>query len=124
MFNVRDWLHCATEDNMLAEMYARGPIAATVAVTPAFENYTGGIFVDTTGKKTLDHSIELVGWGVEDGKKYWIGRNSVSDSNSAACIYHGFFFDITSGGMFCGQSCLLITFLFFLCCSWFSLFIL
>ena len=34
---------------MLAEIYARGPIACGVAVTPEFEQYTGGIFNDTTG---------------------------------------------------------------------------
>lgn len=35
-------------DHMMAEMYARGPIACTIAVTEAFEQYTGGIFNDTT----------------------------------------------------------------------------
>lgn len=61
---------------MLAELFARGPISATIAVTAAFEAYTGGIFVDTTGDKDLDHIIEVAGWGVENGTKYWIGRNS------------------------------------------------
>jgi len=65
------------EANIMAEVFARGPIAAVVAVTPAFEAYAGGIFNDTTGKKSLDHSIELLGWGVSgDGVKYWICRNS------------------------------------------------
>jgi cathepsin X len=66
----------AGEANMLAEILARGPIAATIAVTPAFENYHGGIFNDTTGDTALDHEIEVVGWGVENGVNYWIGRNS------------------------------------------------
>merc|ERR1711881_780921 len=64
------------ENNMLAELHARGPIACTIAVTEALEKYTGGIFKDTTGAKGLDHEIELVGWGVENGEKYWIIRNS------------------------------------------------
>ena len=34
---------------MMAEIAARGPIACTVAVTPEFEKYAGGIFNDTTG---------------------------------------------------------------------------
>jgi hypothetical protein len=28
---------------MMAEIFSRGPIAATVAVPPAFENYTSGV---------------------------------------------------------------------------------
>lgn len=36
---------------MMAEISANGPIACTVAVTAAFENYVGGIFNDTTGAK-------------------------------------------------------------------------
>jgi len=63
-------------ENMIAEL-SRGPIACTVAVTEAFENYNGsGIFKDTTGAKSLDHSISIVGYGEEDGVDYWIGRNS------------------------------------------------
>lgn len=26
--------------------------------------------------QSLDHEISIVGWGVENGTKYWIGRNS------------------------------------------------
>ena len=61
-----------------AEIYARGPIACTIAVTPQFEAYTGGVFVDKTGAVSLDHEIEIAGWGVDatSGQKYWIGRNS------------------------------------------------
>eukprot|EP00053_Salpingoeca_punica_P018554 m.182382 g.182382 ORF g.182382 m.182382 type:complete len:416 (-) comp17459_c2_seq3:537-1784(-) len=64
------------EANIMAEIYARGPIAGVIAVTEEFEAYKSGIFVDHTGVKDLDHSIEIVGWGVSDGTKYWICRNS------------------------------------------------
>ena len=36
---------------MMAEIYARGPIACTIAVTAEFVNYQGGIFSDSTGAK-------------------------------------------------------------------------
>ena len=36
---------------MLAEIYARGPIACGVSVTEEFLQYKGGIFNDTTGAK-------------------------------------------------------------------------
>jgi len=47
-----------------------------MAVTDEFENYTGGIFVDQTGAKSLDHDISIVGYGVENGIKFWKVRNS------------------------------------------------
>ena len=61
---------------MMNEIYKRGPISCGVAVTAEFEKYTDGIFEDTTGAKDIDHSISVVGWGVENGKKYWLVRNS------------------------------------------------
>jgi len=64
------------EDNMKAEIYARGPISCTIAVTSALVTYTGGVFNDTTGAKDLDHEISVVGWGVERAVPYWIIRNS------------------------------------------------
>eukprot|EP01113_Clastostelium_recurvatum_P051349 TRINITY_DN995_c0_g1_i1.p1 TRINITY_DN995_c0_g1~~TRINITY_DN995_c0_g1_i1.p1 ORF type:complete len:293 (-),score=58.37 TRINITY_DN995_c0_g1_i1:76-954(-) len=64
------------EGPMMAEIFARGPIACGVAVTPAFETYTGGIFNDTTGAETVDHVISVVGWGAQNGVNYWIVRNS------------------------------------------------
>ena len=39
-------------------------------------NYTSGIFVDHTGDKDRDHEVEVVGYGVENGVKYWHIRNS------------------------------------------------
>jgi cathepsin X len=39
-------------------------------------NYTGGVFEDKTGNKDIDHSISVIGYGVDNGVKYWLGRNS------------------------------------------------
>jgi len=61
---------------MLQEIYQRGPIACGIAVPDALENYTGGIFNDTTGDIGIVHEISVVGWGVENGTKYWTVRNS------------------------------------------------
>ena len=37
------------------------PVACTIGCPEALENYTGGVFNDTTGYKSPDHDIE-VGW--------------------------------------------------------------
>ncbi|EGD81387.1 cathepsin Z [Salpingoeca rosetta] len=78
LVHIKEHGQISGAENMRAEIFARGPIACTVAVTPAFEAYSGGIFNDTTGAHSLDHEIEVVGFGVDEqtDTPYWIGRNS------------------------------------------------
>jgi C1A family cysteine protease len=40
------------------------------------ENYTTGIYHDLTGDTSIVHDISIVGFGVEDGVKFWTVRNS------------------------------------------------
>lgn len=61
---------------MMQEIYQRGPIACGVAVPESLETYTGGIYEDTTGDQEIVHDISVVGYGEENGKKYWLVRNS------------------------------------------------
>lgn len=61
---------------MMAELQ-RGPIACLIATPPDFVNKSGwGIYEDHTGSTAIDHVISVVGYGSEDGKDYWIIRNS------------------------------------------------
>ena len=39
-------------------------------------NYTNGVFIDKSGDLNVTHVIPVVGWGVENGTKYWLVRNS------------------------------------------------
>lgn len=61
-------------DDMMAEIYARGPIACGVDATP-LDEYQGGI-LNNTEDKSINHIISVVGWGEDDGVPYWIARNS------------------------------------------------
>jgi cathepsin X len=45
-------------------------------VPDSLESYTGGIYQDTTGDQNIVHDISIVGYGVENGTKYWTVRNS------------------------------------------------
>jgi cathepsin X len=75
-YSVSEFGTTLGEQQMMSEIYARGPIACSVAVTKEFEAYTGGIFEDKTGAKKVDHAISVVGWGEEHGVPYWVVRNS------------------------------------------------
>ena len=36
----------------------------------------GGVFTDTTNATDINHDISVVGYGEENGEKYWVIRNS------------------------------------------------
>lgn len=72
--------------HMKAEILARGPIGCGMDVTPEFEAYTGGIFSQWTFFPLINHEISIIGWGVENGTEFWIGRNSWG-------TYWGYVFD-------------------------------
>ena len=38
--------------------------------------YKSGIYQYTSGKYLGGHSVVIIGWGIENGIKYWIVQNS------------------------------------------------
>lgn len=61
---------------MKKEISERGPLGCGVHVTDKFEAYTGGIYSEFVLFPMMNHEISVVGYGVENGEEYWIGRNS------------------------------------------------
>jgi cathepsin X len=77
VYGTDEYGHVAGEQEMMQEIYQRGPIACGVAVPDSLEYYTGGIYCDETGDQNIVHDISVVGYGVdENGNKYWTVRNS------------------------------------------------
>ena len=72
---IDDYGSISGQAAMQKEIYARGPIACGIDASPIL-NYTKGVFKKTGLFQMVDHVISVVGWGVEDGKSYWIVRNS------------------------------------------------
>ncbi|KAA6419488.1 MAG: peptidase C1A family [Trebouxia sp. A1-2] len=62
---------------MMSEIMQRGPITCSIACPDDFIwNYTGGVYTDVNNSTDVDHDVEVVGWGHEDGKDFWHVRNS------------------------------------------------
>lgn len=64
------------EKNFMAELYTNGPFVACFMVYEDFANYTGGIYKHVSGKDISGHAVKILGWGVENGTKYWLAANS------------------------------------------------
>ena len=53
-----------------------GPISIAVdASRSGFQLYKKGVYDDPGCSKTVDHSLVVTGYGVEDGKLYWECKN-------------------------------------------------
>ena len=53
-----------------------GPVETAFTVFTDFEDYAGGIYHHVTGSMAGGHAVQFMGWGVEDGTKYWKVKNS------------------------------------------------
>jgi len=64
----------------LKEAVANGPVSIAIeADTRYFQSYTSGILTDVACGTTLDHGVLIVGYGVDNGIKYWNIKNSWGD---------------------------------------------
>lgn len=65
----------------LMSAVAKQPVAVAIdAGTRYFQSYSGGILDSTACGTELNHAVEVVGYGSENGVDYWIVRNSWSAS--------------------------------------------
>ena len=67
------------EENMMKEIYENGPIEGAFHVYEDFVTYRSGIYQHVTGEYLGGHAIKIIGWGVENGVKYWLCVNSWND---------------------------------------------
>lgn len=68
----------AGEKEMMKEIGLYGPLACGVDAIPIL-GYTSGIVTEYERSAKIDHVISVVGWGEDDGVKYWEVRNNWGD---------------------------------------------
>jgi len=64
------------EENIQTSIMTDGPMEAAFTVYEDFENYVSGVYQHTTGNSLGGHAIRIVGWGTDNGVKYWKVANS------------------------------------------------
>ncbi|OQR87901.1 cysteine protease family C01A [Achlya hypogyna] len=66
----------ANDEQALKAAVAKQPVSVAIeADQPEFQFYKSGVFDKSCGTK-LDHGVLVVGYGEENGKKYWKVKNS------------------------------------------------
>jgi len=73
-FYVDEYDSVTGVSNIMAEVAARGPVAAGIDAT-VLETYTGGI-ITATQPSNINHIVSIVGYGTLNSTDYWIVRNS------------------------------------------------
>jgi C1A family cysteine protease len=65
------------QEGALEAAVAEGPVSVAIeADKTVFQHYKGGILKDEACGEALDHGVLAVGYGVDNGVKYWKVKNS------------------------------------------------
>ncbi|XP_015120688.1 cathepsin L1 [Diachasma alloeum] len=65
------------EEDLKAAVATMGPVSVAIdASLSSFHFYSEGIYDDPKCSTSLDHAVLIVGYGTEDGKDYWLVKNS------------------------------------------------
>ena len=79
---VGGYYGACNEQEMLMDLVQNGPVSVSFNVTQDFHHYKSGIYQATglTDKinpwKPINHVVLIVGYGEENGVKFWIVKNS------------------------------------------------
>jgi len=66
------------EESVKQHIYEHGGVTAGFTVYKDFFCYSHGVYTVNSNERAGAHAIVIIGWGVENGMKYWLCQNSWS----------------------------------------------
>lgn len=70
------------EESLKAELVYNTPLAITINVDDDFGHYSGGVYNSpycSSDPSMANHAVLLIGYGEEDGQRFWLIKNSWGD---------------------------------------------
>lgn len=83
IFKINDvaFIEEGNEEHLLKGVAEKGAISVAIDATGNFAAYQSGIYYNSNcSTSKLTHAVIIVGYGQENGKDYWLVRNSYSKS--------------------------------------------
>ena len=70
------------ENEIKKEILTNGPVTSMMYLYNDYFNYKSGVYIHNNKYQNVlgFHSITLMGWGIEDGVKYWLIQDSYGES--------------------------------------------
>jgi C1A family cysteine protease len=67
-----------SQEQIKREIYMNGPVIASLEIHSDFLTYKSGIYFPDSATYVYagSHIVKVIGWGVENGHKYWLIENS------------------------------------------------
>lgn len=74
LYNITGFEIISTETEMINALQS-GPISCGIYATEVFFTYSSGIIMGNATNVSLNHAVEIIGYGSANGTNYWKGRN-------------------------------------------------
>jgi len=63
-------------ESALEAAVAQQPVAVSIEASSVFQHYTGGVLTDDACGDSTSHAVLAVGYGTDNGQKYWKVKNT------------------------------------------------
>lgn len=76
IIKLRDYYRLGSEQDIMRALVESGPVEAGFSVYEDWLHYREGVYSHTSGRFLGGHAVKIIGYGEENGEKYWLIANS------------------------------------------------